>query len=108
MSRLPEKNDPTSKFCSECGSKLEAVCASCGTELNDKAKFCSECGSRVAQPVLSETPPPRSVADYTPRHLAERILAEQEAMETRGATDGERKTISLKSPGLEIYRLSQS
>src|SRR5262245_3523785 len=31
---------------------------------------------------------------YTPKHLAERILAEQAAMETRGATDGERKTIT--------------
>ncbi|HEV8718400.1 MAG TPA: adenylate/guanylate cyclase domain-containing protein [Candidatus Binatia bacterium] len=31
---------------------------------------------------------------YTPPHLAERIRAEQAAMEARGATDGERKTIT--------------
>jgi predicted ATPase/class 3 adenylate cyclase len=31
---------------------------------------------------------------YTPRHLAERILAEQQALEARGAPDGERKTIT--------------
>jgi class 3 adenylate cyclase len=31
---------------------------------------------------------------YTPTHLAERILAEQAAMEARRATDGERKTIT--------------
>ena len=31
---------------------------------------------------------------YTPRHLADRILAEQAAMEARGAMDGERKTIT--------------
>ena len=31
---------------------------------------------------------------YTPRHLAKRILAEQAAMEARGAADGERKTIT--------------
>jgi class 3 adenylate cyclase/predicted ATPase len=36
-------------------------------------------------------PPPR---DYTPRHLAERILAEQAALEARGASEGERKTIT--------------
>ena len=36
----------------------------------------------------------RTVSDYTPAHLAERILAEQAAMEKRGATDGERKTIT--------------
>jgi class 3 adenylate cyclase len=31
---------------------------------------------------------------YTPRHLAERIVAEQAALEARGAPDGERKTIT--------------
>jgi hypothetical protein len=31
---------------------------------------------------------------YTPRHLAERILAEQAALEARGAPDGERKMIT--------------
>ena len=36
----------------------------------------------------------QSPANYTPQHLAERIRAEQAAMESRGATDGERKTIT--------------
>ena len=31
---------------------------------------------------------------YTPRHLAERIRAEQVALEARGSTEGERKTIT--------------
>src|SRR5262245_39119935 len=39
----------------------------------------------------SPTPPPTS---YTPAHLAERIRAEQAAMEARGVTEGERKTIT--------------
>src|SRR5262249_41734730 len=39
-------------------------------------------------------PPSQSPARYTPPHLAERILAEQAAMEARGAADGERKTIT--------------
>src|SRR5262249_28807848 len=39
-------------------------------------------------------PPSQSPASYTPKHLAERILTEQAAMERRGATDGERKTIT--------------
>ena len=41
--------------------------------------------------VASPSPPPVS---YTPPHLAERIQAEREAMEARGGTDGERKTIT--------------
>ena len=50
-----------------------------------------------AAPVSSSTsqvpgsPPP---VNYTPRHLAERIRAEQAAMAARGATDGERKIIT--------------
>ena len=39
---------------------------------------------------LSPQPP----STYTPQHLAERIRAEQAAMESRGAADGERKTIT--------------
>ena len=39
-------------------------------------------------------PPSQPPASYTPQHLAERILAEQAAMESRGSTDGERKTIT--------------
>ena len=47
--------------------------------------------SSSAQPL---TPTLQSPAAYTPAHLAERIRAEQTAMESRGATDGERKTIT--------------
>lgn len=42
----------------------------------------------------SLTPNPQPPVSYTPRHLAERILAEQAAMEARGAFAGERKTIT--------------
>ncbi|HEV8712053.1 MAG TPA: hypothetical protein VGX03_04400 [Candidatus Binatia bacterium] len=41
-------------------------------------------------PVPRSQPP----AAYTPKHLAERILAEQAALAARGAADGERKTIT--------------
>jgi class 3 adenylate cyclase/predicted ATPase len=40
-----------------------------------------------------QTRDPRPVS-YTPKHLAERILAEREALAARGAPDGERKTIT--------------
>src|SRR5262249_26796899 len=43
------------------------------------------------QPPIPNTQLPVS---YTPLHLAERIRAQQQAMEARGATDGERKTIT--------------
>ncbi len=52
-------------------------------------------GDRASAPTSSTTPAqPQAPASYTPPHIAERILAEQAAMEARGATDGERKTIT--------------
>jgi class 3 adenylate cyclase len=63
------------------------------------AKFCGECGNTLTQPLpapgaqvaVANFQPP---ASYTPSHLAERIRAEQAALEARGNTDGERKTIT--------------
>src|SRR5216117_375797 len=51
-------------------------------------------GGQVTAPRTVTPPIPQSPASYTPPHLAERILAEQAAMETRGVTEGERKTIT--------------
>jgi hypothetical protein len=50
----------------------------------------TEAGSTPA----TTSPQPQTPASYTPPHIAERILAEQAAMESRGSADGERKTIT--------------
>jgi predicted ATPase/class 3 adenylate cyclase len=50
--------------------------------------------STAAGPITSPLPPLPSPVSYTPVHLAERIRAEQSAMEARGGADGERKTIT--------------
>ena len=38
-----------SKFCPECGSKLnvKSFCPECGAEINGSAKFCPECGNKL-------------------------------------------------------------
>jgi len=46
-----------------------------------------------SRPVTWEAAALRPIS-YTPRHLAERILAEHAALAARGAPDGERKTIT--------------
>ena len=52
-------------------------------------------GDRASSPApTSSHSQLQSPATYTPQHLAERIRAEQQAMESRGASDGERKTIT--------------
>ena len=59
-------------------------CPSCGHENPAGARFCNDCGVHLAAPSI--TPEPRS---YTPRHLAERILASQSALR------GERKLVTV-------------
>ncbi|MBI3249601.1 MAG: AAA family ATPase [Deltaproteobacteria bacterium] len=90
------------KFCDECAAPLPQVCPSCRTENRPEAKFCQECATPLTTSRLAEKQRPSShlsTADakpilYTPKHLAERILAEQLAMEARGAVEGERKTVT--------------
>ncbi|MBE6522079.1 MAG: SPFH domain-containing protein [Thermoplasmata archaeon] len=36
-----------SKFCSQCGQKLNLFCPNCGNKLLPGVKFCSECGSKI-------------------------------------------------------------
>lgn len=43
----------------------------------------------------------RAPGEWTPPHLAQRIRAEQAALEARGSTDGERKTITALSADLK-------
>ena len=44
-----------SKFCNECGAKLEVTgqtvpCVQCGSQLKEGAKFCNECGAKQEKP----------------------------------------------------------
>ena len=82
------ENPERSKFCQQCGTAAlpsTVRCAGCGTELPGAARFCHECGAgRGAEPAAQRQP-----IDYTPRHLAERILA------SRSALEGERKQVTV-------------
>src|SRR6266571_2803973 len=99
------------KFCIGCGVPLQHRCPSCGVENLPQARFCGECGTPLARKSKGKrgkkegakrkttsdpglrTSDPRPIS-YTPKHLAQRILAEQAALEARGITEGERKTIT--------------
>jgi len=82
------ENPARAKFCLECGSPLPLVCKKCGTELPSSAKFCLECGEAVQGPDIAPNAE-ASPADYTPKHLAERILANKDVLE------GERKQVTV-------------
>ncbi len=83
------ENPANSKFCLECGGGFSFRCSQCGSELPAGAKFCNECGRRISpSPSTGEgrgEGDRKEPRDYTPKHLAERILAEQAALQARGA-----------------------
>ncbi len=86
--RCLRENPPKSRFCLECGFRLASRCANCDHPLSDDAKFCNECG----RPVVTDLSIRRTAAEptqYTPKHLAERILT------SRGAMEGERKQVTV-------------
>ena len=82
------RNESTAKFCSECGARLAPTCAACRAELPGGARFCPGCGQPVAA-AAAEGPRNASPQQYTPRHLAERILS------SRSALEGERKQVTV-------------
>jgi len=98
-------NPPGTKFCGECGTRLQALCPACKAVNPPANKFCGECGQRLdgAAPAAgapaAETPGPAapgalparfaSPDAYTPKHLAEKILT------SKGALEGERKGVTV-------------
>jgi len=83
--RCDEANRPEARFCDSCGSPLCTQCPECATELRPQARFCDGCGSPVAQAAIERTTP----KDYTPHHLADKILS------SRSAIEGERKQVTV-------------
>src|SRR5712692_4198301 len=86
--RCQHESPLNAKFCAECGATLAGDCARCGTRLPLGAKYCPEC----AQPVVAAPAPATrfaSPADYTPKHIAEKILS------SKGALEGERKQVTV-------------
>ncbi len=80
-------NREAAKFCDGCGAELARACPSCGTSLRPAARFCDGCGSQVS--AAATAPAPREPRTYTPKHLADKILASKSALE------GERKQVTV-------------
>ncbi len=71
----------------ECGAGFALRCARCATELPAGAKFCLECGTATGE--LNPVAPVRDPRDYTPKHLADKIL------QSKSALEGERKQVTV-------------
>ncbi len=79
--RCQHDNPAGARFCVECGAALAPGCAGCGTALPAAARFCLQCGRPVGGAPRPDV--------YTPKHLAENILASKSALE------GERKHVTV-------------
>lgn len=51
--------DENTKFCTECGTKIENKCPECSTELPPDTKFCTNCGAQIGQKVPEEIKCPK-------------------------------------------------
>ncbi|PYO46347.1 MAG: hypothetical protein DMD84_26300 [Candidatus Rokuibacteriota bacterium] len=89
--RCQHESPPAAKFCVECAAPLAAAaaCARCGTRLPPGAKFCPECALPAGAAAPAVETRFASPAEYTPTHIAEKIL------DSRGALEGERKHVTV-------------
>jgi class 3 adenylate cyclase/tetratricopeptide (TPR) repeat protein len=78
-----------SKFCNECGKKLEVGCPECGKANPPASKFCLKCGQDLRKPKEAKPLDFTQPQSYTPKHLADKILT------SRSSIEGERKTVTV-------------
>ena len=102
------ENPPDNAFCGGCGARLESVCPGCGRANPPGDGFCGACGQSLGgrgscravfgpihgSPGGSPSPPSQASSQldprsYTPKHLAEKILASKSVLE------GERKQVTV-------------
>src|SRR5262245_47308914 len=82
------------RFCGQCGTALAARCPQCGADAPPGFRFCGHCGANpapAAPAAPSATPASRAptIASYTPKHLADKILG------SRSALEGERRQVTV-------------
>ena len=82
-------NPAGQKFCGECGARLSVPCVSCGHVNLPQQKFCGECGAQLAISPVEAASRFASPQQYTPKHLAEKILS------SRSGLAGERKQVTV-------------
>lgn len=83
-------NRPGSRFCAECGTKLELVCPVCSETSPPEARFCWNCGS-----ALGRAAPVTPVASDATRYVPPEMLAKIDAARATNTMRGERRTVTM-------------
>jgi len=82
-------NQAGRRFCRECGARLPRACPACGFANDDADRFCGGCGAALAAAPAAVPLGAASPAEYTPPHLARKIL------DVRAQLAGERKQVTV-------------
>jgi len=96
-------NPEDSKFCLECGNRLELKCPNCEKKLPIGAKFCNECGQNLTLPSepsskdLSFDEKLNKIQRYLPKGLTEKILSQRDKIE------GEHKQVTVMFCDMEGF-----
>src|SRR5499425_3656561 len=85
--KCQHENSAKAKFCEECAAPLARACDNCGSQVTSTAKFCPQCGHPLSP--VRDDPRFASPKNYTPQHLADKILT------SRAASEGERKQVTV-------------
>jgi len=85
-SRCQHENPTGMKFCGECAAPLASTCSSCGAANPPEHRFCGQCAAPLRTTQTAKFAAP---GEYTPKHLAEKILTSKSALE------GERKQVTV-------------
>ena len=85
------QNREGAQFCRECGARFDVVCPACGARIEAGSSFCDSCGAALSVSPAAAATLARfaSPGNYTPKHLAEKILT------SRSAIEGERKQVTV-------------
>jgi len=86
-SRCEHENPSGMRFCGQCSAPLAVVCPACGAANPPENRFCGHCAAALGPSVSA--PKGAGPEGYTPRHLADKILA------LRSSLEGERKQVTV-------------
>ena len=75
------ENPKEAKFCSQCACRLELVCPQCSRPNPAESRFCTECGHELAASTMAPGAGHTQLQSYTPKALADKILASRQSME---------------------------
>jgi class 3 adenylate cyclase/tetratricopeptide (TPR) repeat protein len=85
--KCQHENSAKARFCEECATPLTRSCGNCGSQVSSTARFCLQCGHPLR--AVEEDQRFASPKNYTPQHIADKILV------SRAALEGERKLITV-------------